>query len=248
MTAEPQDPAVMEFGDDDPADDEPRRNLLRALLADPRLVLVCAGLAGLAAFGSMIGEWITIQLSDGGPSGSIAYEWRMGVNGAGALGSTYLIGVLVLATLLMLTISGPVSARRSARIAGLGAAGTMLAVVIAVRTTSRDYHTPGLLFDPGAERTVLFGRGLTLAYLVPILAGLAFLLAARIARHEATVEPAEARESAPLAERPTVVDWAWRRPRQATGNREEGLSEPPPLDLTVKPATPFAHPDPSTER
>ncbi len=84
---------------------------------------------------------------------------------------------------------------------------------------------------------------------MPILAALAFLLAARFARHEATaVEPAEARESAPHGEQPTVVDWAWRRPRQATGDRAEGLSEPPPLDLTVKPATPFAHPDPSTER
>jgi hypothetical protein len=28
----------------------------------------------------------------------------------------------------------------------------------------------------------------------------------------------------------------------------QDLSEPPPLDLTVKPATPFARPDPSSER
>ena len=242
----------MEFGDDDPADDEPRRNVLRALLADPRLVLVCAGLAGLAAFGSMIGEWITLRLPDGGPSSSIAYEWRMGVNGAGALGSTYLIGVLVLATLMMLTISGPVSARRSARIAGLGAAGTVLAVLIAVRTTSRDYDTPGLLFDPDAGRTVLFGRGLTLAYLVPILAALAFLLAARVARRDAAVEPADARDPASLGERPTVVDWAWRRPRQATGRpaRKASASRPrstspssPPRRSRIPTRRPSADPD-----
>jgi hypothetical protein len=246
MTAEPQDPAVMEFGDDDPADDEPAsRNVLRALLADPRLVLVCAGLAGLAAFGSMVGEWFTLQVVEGDPSSSQVIEWRMGVNGAGSLGSAYLVGVLLLAILVMLTVGGPSSTRRPARLAGFGAAGALLAVLLAFRLTTGDLQSPGMFIFPGQAHTFVFGRGLTLAYLVPILAGLAFLLAARVARHEPTAD--EQAEPITIVERP-LVDWAWRRPRQPAGNRAQDLSEPPPLDLTVKPATPFANPDPSTER
>jgi hypothetical protein len=245
MTAEPQDPAVMEFGDDDePVDDEPRGNVLRALLADPRLVLVCAGLAGVAAFGSLIGEWFTIQDPNGDPSGATMFEWRMGVNGAGSLGSAYLVGVLLLAMLVMLAVGGPLSTRHAARVAGLGASGTVLAVLIAFRVTGRDYQTPGIFIAPGQPHEFVFGRGLTVAFLVPILAGLAFLLAARLARHSPAAEDDEPAEA---VERP-VVDWSWRRPRQSPGDRAQDLSEPPPLDLTVQPATPFARPDPSTER
>ncbi len=237
----------MEFGDDEPADDEPSsRTVLRALLADPRLVLVCAGLAGIAVFGSMMGEWFTVQVSNrGDPADTTLYEWRMGVGGAGSPGAAYLVGVLLLAILVMLALGGPASTRRAARVAGLGAAGAVLAVLIAFRATP-DFLPPGIFFSPEDERTILFGRGLTIAFLVPILAGLAFVLAARAARYDVTAVEVEG--PVEVVERPTVVDWAWRRPRQSATDRARDLSEPPPLDLTVKPATPFAHPDPSTER
>jgi len=117
----------------------------------------------------------------------------------------------------------------------------MLAVLIALRFGSSQF-VAGYFVGPGEDGPdITFGRGLTAAYAAVILAGSALVLAGRVLARL----PAPTSEPAPVDAPRQPVDWAWRRPRRSPSDRP---GEPGPIDLTVQPSTPFAHPDPSTER
>lgn len=231
MTAEPvpETTEYTEFGEDDDVEEE-RRGFLRTFADDPRLVPVVAGLAGVAVFGSLISEWLVIGSRDGFD------QIRQGVAGMGGPGAAYLVGVLLLAGLLMTVIAGPHRARRLARIAGLGVAGAMLAIVLGVRI-SGSLYVEGWFYGANQLPSIAYGRGITAALAGILLAGLALVLAGRRSREVAVDDEDDEVDEEP---HPPAVDWAWRRPRRQTVHPD---AEPGPIELTVKPANPFARPE-----
>ena len=238
-------PAVVAFGDDAPTTD-PRRHAVGrwalAITADRRLVPVIAGLAGVAAFGSLLGRWYTFTLpnADATPTGDARdVSLHYGANDSGSFGTAYLLGIFALAVATVFVLAGPPAVRRASRLAGLTLAGGVLAMLVSVSVTYDDQA--GDRFFYGGEEQFVFttGSGLTSAYLAVGLVGLALFLAGRsvaLARPPAAAVATEAL-AAPEA------DWAWRPPRPARDETAAEVAAAAPLDLTVQPARPFARPD-----
>jgi hypothetical protein len=233
--------AVVEFGTDD-ADDHRRatpawaaaRRALYALRHDPRVVPVLAGLAAVAAFASLIGEWqvATVQVD---PSGT--RQVTAGVAALGGFGTAYLIGVLALTSCLALVLFGSAPVRTHARIVGLALAGGLGVLLFATVAQIDQLGTPfngyiewGFAAPPAAST----GSGLEAAFAAAGLAALALLLAGRLAPRAAPLaSPTTSAGTQP--EGPDGHD-VWRRPRR----EPEPDDVSAPLDLTVGPAMPFS--------
>jgi hypothetical protein len=247
MSADRSGPEVAGFGDDERAPVAPSQlhRLATAVLGDRRLVPLLAGFAALAAFGSLVGEWFHVNPGRGQFGES---ELRAGINEAGAFGTTYLVGLVALTVAVGLVLFGPPQVRGTARAAGLALAGALVALVLATRmTVARDV---AVSFED-APVAVAYGRGLAAAFLATLLAGSALYLAGRFLP-AAAAGPAAADPSAdPSADPPADgrrtrgrwPDWSRRRPRSGARADTDDEVADAPLDLTVEPASPFAHPE-----
>jgi hypothetical protein len=233
------------------------RRLLTAIRDDRRLVPLTAGLAALAALGSLFGEWFTIVIPmEGGPVQT--FELRTGVGDSGSFGAAYVVGLVAMVALLSLLLFGPPGMRRAARVTGLALAGALFVVVAVCRATFESFVTGKYMFFVGPESrfTTIYGRGVTAAFVAVALAGLAFYLAGRfLPTGEVVVAGAATDAAGPDATgRVSAADrgeWAWRRSRSTRNGRDdadEELAEVTPLDLTVEPASPFARPEQTDER
>jgi len=230
---------VVEFGGDAPVS---RRRwqpseVLRALATDRRAVPLTALLGALAVLVSLISEWqVTTVDAEEFTGGVGPHAVSTGLIDLGALGSAYLIGLFPLAAAVVLTMFGPAAGRRWARLGGLCAGGTLLAVLFATTASlgSESRVVPNLYrmqFDKNQVQ-IAYGRGLWCAAAGVVLVMLALYLADR---HQPRVPaPPSASGGAP----PEVADesaWGWRRPPAV---REEADPDQP-LELTVAPAKPF---------
>ncbi|MFF0368783.1 hypothetical protein [Micromonospora sp. NPDC005087] len=229
-------PAVVEWGADDPTR---RRALVRTLASfarDPRLPLLLAGLGAVAGVASLVGEWLVMTMPNGGPEGNTTIEVPVGVSEVGGLGVGYLVGLLGLVCTVALALRGTATVRPNARLAGLTLAGALLALLAVATGTLDDPSERSLYYSPQDGFGVEYGRGLVMAFIACVLLGLALRL------------PAAAAIGAPAgpAEDDRAGDGAagrgWRRRRDRGPIDEDG--PPPPADLTVTSAAPFARPEP----
>lgn len=245
LDAPPAGPAgeVVEFGGDAPA---PRRRwkwtasgLWRQLAADRRVVPLTAALAAVALLASLISEWQVTTVDAEVFGGSVgAHPVSTDLTDVGALGAGYLFGLFPLVAAVVLTMFGPASGRRWARLAGLSVGGTLLGLLFATATSLGDESraVPDLytLQLDNDQVQFSYGRGLWCAAAGVVLAMLTLYLAER---HQPSVAPETAAGSGEPASAPETEEpvWSWRRP---PAPREEA-SPDQPLELTVGPAKPF---------
>jgi hypothetical protein len=247
----PIEPALVEWGDDD---DEPvdRRaaRVIAGLRANRRLVPIVAGLGALAAAGSVLSEWrvMTVQEVE-----TVTERTSAGVVSFPTVGTTYLLGLLVVAASLILTLYGVGLVRHHARLVGLATSGMLGLVLIA---TSVQLEQVGSTIDnlvlgfrgQEGQVTVSTGRGIYLAYAA--VGALAFALWLAVPTDRSVPgQPAGAGAPGQVAYELDDVDpadgelgpdWPWQRRHRSV--RADDLQRPAPLDLTVEPATPFISP------
>ncbi|WP_433315210.1 hypothetical protein [Micromonospora chersina] len=227
---------VVEWGDAEPAPSGRVGRSLADLGRDHRLPPVLAGLGAVAAVASLIGEWLVMTVPDEGPDGSTTVRLPSGAAQVGGFGVAYLVGLLGLAVAVALALRGAPAVRRHARLAGLGLAAALLAMLVATAATLQELARRAFFFPTEQRLQVEHGRGLVTAFLAVVLLAAALHLSGR-----AGPEPAD-RAGEPGAEPATgPVDG-----RSGRGHRRATEDElpPAPADLSVQPTTPFAHPEP----
>jgi uncharacterized membrane protein YqjE len=249
-------PTIVEWGDDGPSRRGRRSSWLAGIGQNPRLVPVAAGLAAVAVFASLVGEWTITTVPNSEPSGVASVRVPAGVAEVGNFGVAYLVGVLGLVNCLALVIFGaPPAVRHTARMIGLATAGTLLALLAAAAYSLNHTAERRLFYPPDAGFRIEYGPGLVLAFVGTAGLGLALHLAGRFIG-----PPARLDDSTPTAtadHRPTGPDdrlpiqddlnrradgggWRWRVRRPAPAPDSDRRA---PTDLTVTPAIPFARPE-----
>ncbi|SCE87535.1 hypothetical protein GA0070607_2656 [Micromonospora coriariae] len=228
-------PAVVEWGTDESARRHRFGRSLAGFTRDPRLPVLLAGLGAVAGVASLVGEWLVMTVPNGGPEGNTTIEVPAGVSEVGGLGVGYLVGLLGLVCTVALALRGTAAVRPNARLAGLTLVGALLALLAAATVTLDDPGERNLFYSPQEGFKVEYGRGMVMAFTACVLLGLALRLA----------------EAAPIGAQagPTEDDRAgdgaagrgWRR-RRDRDPIDDG--PPPPADLTVTSAAPFARPEP----
>jgi hypothetical protein len=240
--------AVVEFGDKPetgrPAPawagvaDAPRR-ALNALRRDHRVVPVIAALAAVAGVASLLGEWQVATLRNSESPVAPTLRVTAGVAALGGFGTAYLVGMLALTACVSLALFGSAAIRVHARVVGLGLAGGVGAVLFATVAQIDQLGTPFngyLQWGFSAPPEASTGRGVEAAFAAVGLATLALFLATRMPlRTGAAAGTPRTPEAADP--RPAASHDGWRRPR-GEPDRAEAAE---PSDLTVGPATPFAH-------
>lgn len=254
MSQEPQadigarldEPAVVEFGADQPVRKRPRASqIFTAVRRDWRLVPILAGLSAVAVFASLIGEWqiTTITQPDIFDSGRTP-PLSAGVAELGAYATGYLIGVFALVACTGLMLFGRPAIRDQVRIVGLTAAGVSGAILVGAAIwldgSSAEAASAFFIGPQGPTYELEYGRGLTMAFLGVAGFALALYLAGRLMpAPQAQPAAADAGDGEPLTEAAGDVDWPWRRPRTQQEPDELDSDLPPPADLTVAPTAPF---------
>ncbi|MEG3634484.1 hypothetical protein [Micromonospora palythoicola] len=214
--------SVIEWGaeDESPATGRFRR-ALGGLGGDHRVPVLLAGLGAAAALASLLGEWSTLTIPNGGPDPATPLQVTSGVSDVG-LGSAYLVGLLALGATVALAVRGTESVRANARVAGLALAAGVLALLATTATALDDTLGRGMYLNPEMTVDVEYGRGLIVAFVAVGLFAAALL-----------------RASPAAAEAQPGVDGARRRRRRTPADAEpEG--DRPPADITVTPTVPFA--------
>jgi hypothetical protein len=229
------DTTVVEWGDAEPAAPGRVGRSLAGLGRDHRLPPVLAGLGAVAAVASLIGEWLVMTVPDEGPDGSTV-RLPSGVAEVGGFGVAYLVGMLGLAVAVALALRGAPAVRQHARIAGLGLAAALLAVLTATAFSLQEVGRRALFFPIEQRLQVEHGRGLVTAFLATVLLAAALHLSGRAGAAPAgrvDERPAEPADGEPDG-------WSGRGRRRAA----EDELPPAPADLSVQPTTPFARPEP----
>ncbi|MEV0718823.1 hypothetical protein [Asanoa sp. NPDC050611] len=238
MSTEPATPAVVEFGEGDPATDpdvsERFGDRLRRFGADRRVCLTVAVLAGVAGVASLVAPWYVTLMPFGppGPNGEdTEAPLSLYLADGGSLGSGYVFGLLALAIASVLVLLGPPAARRVVRLAGLTLAAGLLPVLVGLSLT---FGKSGYVNFVGAQFNMELdsGSGLTSAYLAVVLAGLALYLSG--------LRPASVGQAAPPAA--AAPDRVWQPSRATRDETAAEVAAAAPLDLTVSPARPFTRP------
>lgn len=257
-TGPPADPPpVVAFGNagETAAPPVATRRLAR-LRADRRVVPTVAGVAAVAALGSLVTEWRIWALDRASESGlPEQQELTTGVPGLGAVGAGYLVGLTALAACVVLALFGAGPVRRHCRLVGLAVAGVLAATLLSASVYLEQVGgtIDAVILNNGTPAALMaYGRGLYLAYAAVAAAALALYLVQpdrRTAGRRPADEPASSPDDGYPGEAGTGdgdadefgPDWPWRAPRAVPDRIGPG-----PVDLTVEPAAPFVAPH--TER
>ncbi|MFC4149316.1 hypothetical protein ACFO0M_23965 [Micromonospora mangrovi] len=235
------DTTVVEWGDTGATPPARFGRTLAGLRGDRRLPPVLAGLGAVAAVGSLVGEWLVMTVPNGGPEGNTPIRVPAGVSDVAGFGVGYLVGLLGLAVAVALALCGGTAAvRRNARVAGLGLAAAVLAVLAATALSLDDSGQRTLFYSSEEGFRVEYGRGLVTAFLATALLAAALHLSGRSAVDPAESAPDGEPDDRPEGARgiePPVPD------RRRRGRRADDRP-PAPADLTVQPTVPFARPEP----
>ncbi|MGY3515600.1 hypothetical protein [Micromonospora haikouensis] len=211
---------VVEWGGSEPAPPGRVGRPLSRLGRDRRIPLVAAGLGGVAAFASLVGEWLVMTVPTGGPAEGDTLRVPGGVSDVGGFGLGYLVGLFALVTAAALALRGSAAVRHDARVAGLALSTALIGVLVAT-SVSLDDSGRRALYSSEDGFQVEYGRGLVAAFAACVLLAAALYLAGR-------TDAGRPDESAPQAEHPPA---------------EEADLPPGPADLTVQPTVPFARPE-----
>jgi hypothetical protein len=241
MSEDHSGPAVVASGDGEPTTSRPHANRfgdwLVRVARDRLLPVILAVLAAAAGFTSLVTQWysIVMPLTDVSPDvGGTEQTLTFTVGDLGTLGNGYVLGVLTLVVASTLAFFGPPALRPVLRLGGLALAGGLVGVLVALSLTfghaiERNY------FDPNIHLDTTRHAGLVAAFATVVLAGAALFLTGR---RQFTAAPAAAPPAA------ATPDSAWQAPRPyRSGETAAEVAAAAPLDLTVQPARPFAHPD-----
>ncbi|MFF5217791.1 hypothetical protein [Micromonospora sp. NPDC000442] len=214
--------SVIEWGAEDESPAAGRfRRAFGGLGRDQRVPVLLAGLGAVAALASLLGEWSTITIPNGGPDPDTPLQVISGVADIG-LGSAYLVGLLALGAAVALAVRGTDSVRANARVAGLALAAGVLALLATTVVSLDDTLRRSMFYNTELTFDVEYGRGLIVAF---VAVG---LFAAALVRTS----------PGPAGTRPGS-DGPRRRGRRPSEDAEpEG--ERPPADITVTPTVPFA--------
>ncbi|MFJ8581546.1 hypothetical protein [Micromonospora sp. NPDC093277] len=224
---------VVEWGDAEPPPPGRAGRSLAGLGRDRRMPPLLAGLGAVAAVASLIGEWLVMTVPNDGPAGIGTVRVPGGVTDVDGFGVGYLVGLLGLAGAVALALRGTGPVRQNARVAGLGLAAAMLAVLTATAFTLDDTGQRALFGLLAEGFHVERGRGLVAAFVATVLLAGALYLSGR--EGGAAPDPdGGAKKSPPERDR---TGWG---PRGAVGDE----LPPAPADLTVEPTMPFARPEP----
>ncbi|WP_147315489.1 hypothetical protein [Asanoa ferruginea] len=242
MSEDHSGPAVVAFGAGEPTTGRLRANPFGAWVArvgrDRLLAAIVAVLAAAAGFISLVTQWYSIAVPAGDVSpeegGSVGQTLTFTVGDVGTFGTGYVLGVLTLVVACALAFFGPPALRPVLRVGGLGLAGGLVAVLVAL-SVSFGHSIERNYFGANIDLDTTRHAGLTGAYAAVLLAGAALFL---IGRHRFVPTPTEA---PPVAVAPDSV-WQAPRPYRSDETAAE-VAAAAPLDLTVQPARPFAHPD-----
>ncbi|MEU9827652.1 hypothetical protein [Micromonospora chersina] len=227
---------VVEWGDAEPAPSGRVGRSLAGLGRDRRLPPVLTGLGAVAAVASLIGEWLVMTVPNDEPPDNSPLRLPSGVAEVGGFGVAYLVGLLGLAAAVAVALRGAPAVRQHARLAGLGIAAALLAVLTATAFSLQELGQRGFFFPTEQRFQVEHGRGLVTAFLATLLLAAALHLSGR-----AGAEPADrAGEPGPEPATGPAEGRSGRGRRRAT----EDELPPAPADLSVQPTTPFAHPEP----
>jgi uncharacterized membrane protein (UPF0136 family) len=242
MSEDHSGPAVVAFGDSEPATSRLRANRFGDWLAqvgrDRLLAAILAVLAAAAGFTSLVTQWYSVAMPAGDVSpeqgGSVGQTLTFTVADVGTFGNSYVLGVLTLVVACTLAFFGPPALRALLRLGGLALAGGLLAVLVALsltfgRSIERNYFVANIQLDTTRQ------AGLTTAFATVLLAAAALFLTGRRRFIAMPAEPP------PAAAAP---DSMWQAPRPYRSDETAAeVAAAAPLDLTVQPARPFAHPD-----
>lgn len=226
----PDGTTVVEWGDTDRAGVGRPDRSLAGLARDHRLPPVLVGLGAVAAIASLVGEWLVMTVPNGGPDGNTPIRVPVGVADVGGFGVGYLAGLLGLGAAVALALRGTAAVRQNARVAGLGFAAAVLALLTAAAFSLDDSGQRTLFYSSEEGFRVDYGRGLVSAFAAVVLLAGAFYLSGR------AVDPGPEPDGEP---------GAGESGRRAPGRWRAGADElpPAPADLTVAPTMPFARPD-----
>ncbi|WP_433530523.1 hypothetical protein ACQPYA_31065 [Micromonospora sp. CA-263727] len=224
--------SVVQWGAED--DESPTAGRFRRVFAglgrDHRVPMLLAGLGSVAGLASLLGEWSTTTIPNGGPDPATPLKVTSGVSEIGGLGTGYLVGLLALGCAVALALRGTAAARTNARVAGLALAAGVFALLAATASALEDSARRGMFYyssEIGFE--VEHGRGLLMGFAAVVLFAAALF---RIAP-----EPA----GAPADPDGTPPESAGRRRGDRRRAEETELAEDrPPADVTVTAAVPFA--------
>lgn len=221
---------VVEWGDADPSPAGRPDRSLAGLARDRRVPPVLVGLGAVAVIASLVGEWLVMTVPNGGAAGDTPIRVPGGVADVGGFGVAYLVGLLGLAVAVALALRGTPAVRQNARVAGLGLAAALLAVLTAAAFSLDDSGQRTLFYSSEDGFRVDYGRGLVSGFVaVVLLAGALHLAGRAVGRGpDPDAEPGTAESGRPVPAR--------RR------SREDELP-PEPADLTVEPTVPFARPE-----
>ncbi|WP_203710584.1 hypothetical protein [Asanoa siamensis] len=246
MSADETGPAVVEFGDDDASDGSDRTVVgrLRRLVGDRWHLLAGAVLAAAAGFVSLVATWYSMTMPVGEPDPTTGQPSDQAlpftVTDLGVLGNAYVLGLLLLAVTVVLTLFGPPPGRRYTRLAGISLAGGLVGVLVALTSSLGKSMERNFFYGSEGTFEVDTTTGLYAAYLAVVLAGSVLVAVGRLSF--ADLPPAAAPAAHPGA------DWAWQRPRQVRDEMADEVAAAAPLDLTVQPSRPFARPNGDDDR
>lgn len=194
--------AVLDWG---PSAAEPGSftRAVTGLHRDPRFPAVLAGLGGVAALASLLGEWLVMTVPGTGPEGSGTLQVPNGVAEVGNFGVGYLVGLLALTGTVALAFGGTRPARRNARMFGLGVAGALLAFLVAAAASLDDSTRRSLFYPADSGFHVEYGRGLVMAFVAVGLLGAALWSGATVDRLDGPVDP-QPSGAAPAADGPAA--------------------------------------------
>ncbi|PWK34668.1 hypothetical protein BC793_12660 [Actinoplanes xinjiangensis] len=206
---DPMAESVISFG----AGDSPRRAILRDLGRDRRLPGLVAGLGAVAAFGSLISEWQSTAIRELGVDGEQLPEERVllaNLLDLGGVGAGYLIGLLLLAVAVVLTLFGPAPGRAYTRVAGFALGGVLLALLLSLvqylNETSALLPKYLMAFNVTEEDSLrtAHGRGLWCALAAVTLALVALWMPARTVAEDPEPPVTEADDALDVTITPTT--------------------------------------------
>ncbi|GAB3148890.1 hypothetical protein GCM10027290_34320 [Micromonospora sonneratiae] len=247
---------VIEWGNGTPSSPGRTPRLLTGFLQDRRLAPVVAGLGAVAVFASLVGEWTITTLPDRDSTRvQPTVDVTAGVSEIGSFGIGYLVGVLGLVSVLSLVLFGSSpTVRHNARVVGLAVSVGLLAILTAATYALDADVEQRLTLAPGDRLSVVYGRGLVMAFVGTAALGLALYLVGLTARLPYDRDPhpddqdhadSEAGDDGHRAgdeggDRGDGGGWPWQRRRSAEPDVVAEVQAATPDDLTVSPAVPFA--------